>query len=205
MNYYSFRILIIFVLVVIGIIIYIIKNTSKKINIKIMRIFLKIYIFYSIFFVIFIYNYDFEKSFITFDTIEDAVRYRTPETTFLDYYEKDNVAMVYFEYKENSMVAMMIKVNNKWMYPNLNYDGIDIEHSDILVSPICWGIYKSSDDINFIRVYSLLFEDVIVNDSLGNEYKNLVSSNKSTIGYTFLDEVPENYYIIINGVTYRVN
>ena len=206
MNYYIIRyISLIIILLILILINFIILRKNKRIKNKviIMSIIIMVVSY------ILMWNISFEKKIINFSTIQEAFEYSYPMKKIMKVFENEESAFVlYGPNNGNFNYTYFTKTNNRWNFttpqisvvktkgnldsfvivtvkiPNKNLKLIDVEYVDFFIND------SQGKSFN-------------IEDSMGSEFEvtklEVTEDTNYYLNTVIIEDVPENYYLIING------
>lgn len=201
MNYYTIRIIItIIILIILGLTSrYVIKNTSKKARI------IPAIIAYLV--ISLVWAIMFERNFIKFDNVEDALKYNFPNSKIIMKDVKEDYAYILFTNKNSQTLMHYVTKDNKWQVDN-EYGQNKLKNLDnytVLINKV-----KNRNIFMISIFYSELLNDkeVIVTDSLNNEFEiinYLQNKNKMfAIVKVIEEDITKGYSITIDGKEYII-
>lgn len=198
MNFYNIRIVIfILILIILYILIRkkIIKAEGKKgkiiIPVSLILIFLGLF------------NYEIEAKFLEFETLEKAINYSYGKKEIVSIIDSKNCMFVKYKEDDDEIICTdFIKDNGKVKFKSAIHraNGRIIKSGDIYII-----VQKTKMGDTYIEVENM-FDDgkerIEISDSLNSEFHRVIEpyySEYRSKYYTVLDELPYNYYVVIDN------
>lgn len=171
------------------------KTFLKKDNLK------RLYIFCSLIVLIIItlvLAYPVENLWKSFNSVEEAFKYKFPEYKIIEKLESDDIAVVLYSNSENLIFEYFTKKNNNWklVYSLFNHDKLKVDFLDVS----CSYSYAEIYDKILINIACPRDENNIILKSDGSELKKL-NLNMSQY-YAVMDK---NDYITYNDKKIEFN
>lgn len=186
MNIYITRIIILLIVTILLVII------SKKSSI-IKKYFKKIYIFIILIIILSLLIAP-EQYFLKYKNLKSAFNYSVPYKKILTTIEEKNYGFVIFEESDYKYIKYFKSNKNKWNVASPIITSSWIHKSNYKIS-----IKKINGTNNyFIYIDSPNIEETEISDNCNSIFKEIKDSNRSKDYYIYIEDKPQDYYILLN-------